>query len=113
MAKQQKFPEVIERVELVRRYLAMNKSQFSQRIGMKPQSYNNFIGPPESKPNIELILGMFKVYHVDPGWLLNGTGEIFLESAPDRKFPPLPLPGLGGESGKSGKRLPRLRKKKL
>ena len=65
--------------------LSMNKSRFSARIGMKPQTYNNFIGPQGSKPNIELLLGMLNVYHVNPYWLLNGTGEIFLESSPDRE----------------------------
>ena len=82
MAKQQKFSEIIERVEYVRRYLAMNKSQFCERFGMLPQTYNNFTGPQASKPNIELILGVFNEYHVNPGWLLNGTGEIFLEPPP-------------------------------
>ena len=76
--KAQKFPEIIERIEYVRRYLSLNKSQFSHRIGMKSQTYNNFIGPQGSKPNIELIYGLFNVYHVNPNWLLNGTGSIFL-----------------------------------
>ena len=76
--KAQKFPEIIERVEYVRRYLSLNKSQFSQRIGMTPQTYNNFIGAQGSKPNIELLYGLFNVYHVNPMWLLNGIGAIFL-----------------------------------
>ena len=112
MAKQQKFPEIIERVEYVRRHLAMSKSYFSERIGMLPQTYNNFIGPQGSKPNIELIFGLFNVYHVNPYWLLNGTGEIFLKPPPDRRSL-IPLPGRGGEPGKSSKRLPRLRKKNV
>jgi transcriptional regulator with XRE-family HTH domain len=110
MAKEQKFSEIIDRIEYVRERLSMNKSRFSSAIGMKPQTYNNFIGPQGSKPNIELLLGMLNVYHVNPYWLLNGTGEIFLESSPDRenlKFHPSPA----GESSNSNKRLPRLRKK--
>ena len=110
MAKQQKFPEIIERIEYVRGHLSMNKSRFSGGIGMKPQTYNNFIGVQGSKPNIELILGMLNVYHVNPYWLLNGTGEVFLESSPVREKPKS-RPSPGGESSESNKRLPRLRKK--
>ena len=85
MAKEQKYSEIIERVEYVRGRLSMNKSRFSARIGMKPQTYNNFIGPQGSKPNIGLLLGMLNVYLVNPYWLLDGTGEIFLDSSPDRE----------------------------
>ena len=80
MAKERKFSEIIERVEYVRRRLSLNQSRFSASIGMKPQSYHNFIGPQGSKPNIELLLGMLNVYHVNPNWLLNGIGEVFLDS---------------------------------
>ncbi len=43
--KAQKYPKIIDRIEWVRRYLSLNKSQFSHRIGMTPQTYNNIIGP--------------------------------------------------------------------
>ena len=89
--KSQKFPEIIERIEYVRRYLSLNKSQFSQRIGMKPQTYNNFIGVQGSKPNIELIYGLFNVYHVNPNWLLNGTGSIFLAPHDPANTDPKPI----------------------
>ena len=76
--KAQKFPEIIERVEQVRRYLSLNKTQFSRAIGMKPQTYNNFIGQQASKPSIDLIYGVVNELHVNPMWLLNGIGAIFL-----------------------------------
>ena len=85
MAKERKFSEIIERVEYVRGRLSMNKSKFCTAFGMKPQTYQNFLNKQGSKPNIELLLGMLNVYHVNPYWLLNGTGEIFLESSPDRE----------------------------
>ncbi len=110
MAKERKFSEIIERIEYVRRHLSMNKSRFSSGIGMKPQSYNNFIGAQGSKPNIELILGMINVYHVNPYWLLDGIGDVFLESSPDKEKPNS-QPSLDGESSNSNNRLPRLRKK--
>ena len=72
-----KFADIIERIEYVRQYLNLNKSRFSGEIGMKPQTYNNFIGAQGSKPNIELIHGIVNKFGVNPIWLLNGTGEIF------------------------------------
>lgn len=66
------FQDVIERVEQVRKGLGLNKSQFSSRIGMKPQSYNNFTGAQSTKPSIELIMGVVTKYSVDPLWLLTG-----------------------------------------
>jgi len=72
-----KFGDIIERIEYVRKYLNLNKSRFSAGIGMKPQTYNNFIGSQGSKPNIELIHGIVNRFKVNPHWLLNGTGEVF------------------------------------
>ncbi|MCZ6841819.1 MAG: helix-turn-helix transcriptional regulator [SAR324 cluster bacterium] len=72
-----KFADIIERIEYVRKYLNLNKSRFSGEIGMKPQTYNNFIGAQGSKPNIELIHGIVNKFGVHPIWLLNGTGDVF------------------------------------
>ena len=94
MAKRQNFPKIIERVEYVRKYLGMNKKEFCQGFGMKPQTYDRYTGPQGSSPSIELIHGVFNEYHVNPTWLLNGTGEIFLEPPPDWRSL-IPLPGLG------------------
>lgn len=75
-----KFPEIIERIEYIRTHLGLNKSRFSAEIGMKPQTYNNFIGSQGSKPNVELIYGIVTRFGVNPIWLFTGTGAIFLES---------------------------------
>ena len=45
-----KFGDIIETVEITREQTGLNKSQFSARIGMKPQTYNNFVGSQGSKP---------------------------------------------------------------
>lgn len=83
-----KFGDIIERIEYVRNYLGLNKSRFSGEIGMKPQTYNNFIGAQGSKPNIELVYGIVNRFQVNPHWLLNGGGEMFVEG-----------PGAGGGGG--------------
>ena len=73
-----KFTDIIERIEYVRNHLGLNKSRFSAEIGMKPQTYNNFIGSQGSKPNVELIFGVVNQFGVNPMWLLNGQGTIFM-----------------------------------
>lgn len=75
-----KFPEIIERIEYVRTHLGLNKSRFSAEIGMKPQTYNNFIGSQGSKPNVELIYGIVTRFGVNPIWLFTGSGAMFMDS---------------------------------
>lgn len=90
-----KFGEIIERIEYVRNYLGLNKSRFSAEIGMKPQTYNNFIGAQGSKPNVELIYGIVTRFEVNPHWLLGGSGEMFSEGQS-------PLPRGTGERVREG-----------
>ncbi len=80
----EKFSEIIERVESVRKVVGMNKSQFSAEFGMTPQTYNNFVGAQGSKPNIELVHGVASRFNVNPTWLLFNKGAVFLgkENAP-------------------------------
>jgi len=80
-----KFTDIIARAEEVRAKLGLNKSQFSHRIGMKPQTYNNFVGSQGSRPNMELFHGIVREFNVDPMWLLNGSGEPFV-AAPIEYF---------------------------
>lgn len=84
-----KFSDIIERVEQVRAHLGLNKSRFSAEIGMKPQTYNNFIGSQGSKPNVELLHGVVTRFGANPLWIFNGQGPMFLE-------------GRGGYGGRHG-----------
>lgn len=70
---------IIRRIEDLRGRFNINKSRFCEGIGMKPQTYNNFIGAQGSKPNVELILGVMQAYGVEPRWLLTGEGPVFAE----------------------------------
>jgi transcriptional regulator with XRE-family HTH domain len=74
-----KFSDIIERVEQIRTHLGLNKSRFSAEIGMKPQTYNNFIGSQGSKPNVELLYGIVTRFSVNPLWVFTGQGTMFLE----------------------------------
>jgi transcriptional regulator with XRE-family HTH domain len=80
MAPLRKFPEIIERIEYVRTHLGLNKSRFSAEIGMKPQTYNNFIGAQGSKPNVELLYGIVTRFGVNPVWLFTGSGPVFMDN---------------------------------
>ena len=75
------YADIIERIEYVRKIRGLNKSKFSSAIGMKPQTYNNFIGAQRSKPNVELIYGIVEKYGVNPYWLLRGMGPIYSRDA--------------------------------
>jgi DNA-binding XRE family transcriptional regulator len=77
--------EIVQRIEYIRNYLGLNKSRFSTEIGLKPQTYNNFIGAQASKPSVELILGIVTRFGVNPGWVLGGSGPVFSERAPEQE----------------------------
>jgi hypothetical protein len=86
MSKAKKFSDIIERIEHLRKLLNLNKSRFSGDIGMKPQTYNNFIGAQGSKPNVELIFGIVNKFGANPMWLLNGSGPIFLDESKSAEY---------------------------
>src|SRR5271170_4772904 len=79
-----KFTDIVDRIEQLRAYLRLNKSQFSNAIGMKPQTYNNFIGAQSSKPNVELLHGAVAKFGANPMWILTGRGEMFTGGADGR-----------------------------
>jgi len=79
-----RFNEIIVRIEQVRGYLGLNRSKFCRSIGMSPQTYNNFIGPQGTKPNIQLLHGVVTRFGVNPMWLFTGTGNMFLPGYGER-----------------------------
>jgi DNA-binding XRE family transcriptional regulator len=79
-----RFNEIIERIEQVRGYLGLNRSKFCRSIGMSPQTYNNFIGPQGTKPNIQLLHGVVTRFGVNPMWLFTGGGNMFLAGYGDK-----------------------------
>lgn len=85
-----KFTDITERAEVVRTSLGLNKAQFASKIGMKPQTYNNFVGSQGTKPNMALVCGIVRAFNVDPGWLLTGAGEPFTDKQPGAVPAPVP-----------------------
>lgn len=80
-----RFQDIIGRVEEIREDLKLNKSKFSNAIGMKPQTYNNFVGLQGSKPNVDLIKGVVNAFNVNPMWMLNGIGPKYMNT--DIRYP--------------------------
>ncbi len=79
-----RYEDIVERVEIIRNHTGLNKAQFAAAIGLKPQTYNNFVGAQGSKPSIDLIHGVVRQFQVDPMWLLVGRGPMYrTERAPD------------------------------
>lgn len=66
------YEAIIERVEATRIKLGMNKTQFTAKMGLKPQTYNNFISSQGTKPSVDLIYGVIHSFGVDANYLLTG-----------------------------------------
>lgn len=79
------YHEIIKRVEEVRHQARLNKSAFSARLGMKPQTYNNFIGKQGSKASVALVAGVCQAFDADANWLLLGVASSSLLSRARQK----------------------------
>jgi DNA-binding XRE family transcriptional regulator len=61
------------RVEQVRAMHELNRSAFARRVGLTPQTLNNFLGKQGSKPSAALLVGVAASFPgVDARWLLTG-----------------------------------------
>ena len=75
---------VTRRIEEVRHVLGLNKSDFSQTVGMARQTYQTYVGPVKGRtlpaaPSCILLISVCKAHDVSAEWLLFGRGEIFNE----------------------------------
>lgn len=62
-----------ERLEIiVNKRFNGNKSAFAKVVGINPNTLANYFGSRHSKPNIEHVINVVKILHVDPLWLLTG-----------------------------------------
>lgn len=70
--------EINKRITLVRKTLKLSQTSFGDAIGVSRDVINNIdnLRVP-AKPL--LIQQICRVYNVDPDWLENGSGEMFLE----------------------------------
>jgi hypothetical protein len=77
----QKFSDVIERIELVRKEAGMSPSQFASAIRIPVRDLNAAIDGQNGPPGVELIRAVILRFGVRPNWLLNGIGPKNLHDA--------------------------------
>lgn len=67
------------RIRQLRKTLKLSQKEFAEQIGLKQNavSYMEKPGSAVTKQNIKLICSQFSV---DPQWLMDGTGNMFIEN---------------------------------
>lgn len=68
-----------ERVKLVRKELGLTLEKFGERIGMKKNSLSQIENGKNSLTEIT-IKSICREFHVSYMWLVNGTGEMFIDN---------------------------------
>lgn len=69
-----------ERLKILRKSLGLTQTDFGKRIGMTMQGIQKW-EKGKSKPQQSTIKALISTFNVNPDWLLNGTGEMFLDNA--------------------------------
>ena len=67
-----------ERIKLLRKTLKLSQTDFGKNLGVSRDVINN-IDRSTVEPKPLLLEHICAVYNVNPDWLMNGTGEMFLE----------------------------------
>ena len=68
-----------ERLKILRKSLGLTQTEFGKRIGMTMQGIQKW-EKGKSKPQQSTIKALISTFNVNPDWLLNGTGEMFLDN---------------------------------
>ena len=69
-----------ERLKLLRKSLGLTQTEFGEKIGLSLRGIVKW-EKGESKPQQSTIKALVSTFNVNPDWLLNGTGEMFLDNA--------------------------------
>lgn len=73
-----------ERLKILRKSLGLTQTEFGKRIGMTMQGIQKW-EKGKSKPQQSTIKALISTFNVNPDWLLNGTGEMFLNNANNKQ----------------------------
>lgn len=68
-----------ERVKTLRKVLKLNQTEFGKKIGITMRAVQKWENG-ESKPQNSTLKSLINTFHVNPDWLLNGTGEMFISN---------------------------------
>lgn len=66
-----------ERVKTLRKVLKLNQTEFGKKIGITMRAVQKWENG-KSKPQNSTLKSLINTFHVNPDWLLNGDGEMFL-----------------------------------
>lgn len=73
-----------ERVKTLRKVLQLNQTEFGKKIGITMRAVQKWENG-ESKPQNSTLKSLINTFNVNPDWLLNGTGEMFLDNANNKQ----------------------------
>ena len=68
-----------ERLKLLRKSLGLTQTEFGEKIGLSLRGIVKW-EKGESKPQQSTIKALVSTFNVNPDWLLNGTGEMFISN---------------------------------
>lgn len=66
-----------ERLKFLRKSLGLTQTEFGEKIGLSLRGIVKW-EKGESKPQQSTIKALVSTFNVNPDWLLNGTGEMFI-----------------------------------
>lgn len=69
-----------ERLKRLRKSMNLTQTEFGKRIGVTMQGIQKW-EKGKSKPQQSTIKALISTFNVNPDWLLNGTGEMFIGDA--------------------------------
>lgn len=68
-----------ERLEEIRKILGLNKAEMAQKMGIEGSTYHHVLSPKRRESvSIEHLEALYKACNVNPLWVLNGTGSVFM-----------------------------------
>ena len=71
---------MIKNLKLLRKTLGLKQDEFGKKIGRTKSAISNYEAGTRQIDNTTIKL-ICNVFNVNPDWLLNGTGEMFLDNA--------------------------------
>ncbi len=72
--------DIIDRIKEIRKDKNLNQTEFGERIGVSRDVIKN-IELRKVSPRDLIIKQICKEYNVDPEWLIDGTGNMYLETS--------------------------------
>lgn len=74
-----------ERIKYIRKELGLTLKEFSSRIGVT-YSAVSYVENGDRNLSNQMATSICNVYNVNPEWLENGTGEMFVHKTRDQQF---------------------------